>query len=166
MLVSSMSLDPVHSGLKVASDVRVKTSDTPRDKTPCEGSVNGVQCAFDVITEVGFGLAILIICRSSILKRHGPAVIFNKLVNGSIATSWSFGCRYEVVAREVRVDVVFNRCWIDAICLGEVRVCSRIKEMCRALLWRSARDWEGSRLETCGARKLVGRLPLPAMPEW
>jgi len=62
-----MSLDPVHSGLKVASDVRVKTSDTPRDKTPCEGSVNGVQCAFDVITEVGFGLAILIICRSSIL---------------------------------------------------------------------------------------------------
>jgi hypothetical protein len=71
--VRTISLDPVHSGAYIASDVRVMILSTPRVRTPFEGSVKGVQCGgVDVVDEVGLGLAMLIICRSSIVISSRP----------------------------------------------------------------------------------------------
>lgn len=58
-------LVPVHSGLKTASDVSVRTEDGPSDNTPFEGRVNIVQWGFDEVCAVV--LARFIICLSSMM---------------------------------------------------------------------------------------------------
>ena len=51
--VKIMLLEPVHSGLKTAFDVKVSTDDAPRVRTPLEGRVKGVQCVLARVVVVG-----------------------------------------------------------------------------------------------------------------
>ena len=142
--MSRTSLDPVHSGLNIASDVRVRTSLSPRVKTPFEGSVNGVQCGFVTAVEVGLGLAMLIICLSSIIsERHGSAGNLQQFINGRIAT-WSLGCRLGVRSRissrrgpSTGDGTRYNR-------LGGEAVRSRIEELLAGVALVQCRKREGS----------------------
>jgi hypothetical protein len=62
--VRRISFEPVHSGLKIAFVVNVITFEGASVRTPFEGSVKGVQCAFVVVV----GLAKFQICLASIAK--------------------------------------------------------------------------------------------------
>ena len=64
------SLEPVHSGLKTASSVRVRTDETPSVNTPFEGSVKGVQWALVDVVAVAVvdTLPMLMSCLATILS--------------------------------------------------------------------------------------------------
>lgn len=53
-VIMIFSAPAVHSGSKTALVVSVMTDDGAKDKTPFEGSVNGVQCAVVRVAVVGF----------------------------------------------------------------------------------------------------------------
>jgi len=80
----------VHSGSKTALVVKVMTEEGAKDKTPLEGSVNGVQCAL-VIVDAEVLVGIFQICLASICNIAALPLGIGRLFTEGISTLFVFG---------------------------------------------------------------------------